>query len=109
MCVVLQSHTAVSAAVAMNPRLCAVAMETRVGPDTESLFNCTFWSGLTAALTALDNVEARAYVDSRCVRYRKPLLDSGTQGTKGSTQVTLHFPHIALPTHTHPARSHHCP
>ena len=29
------------------------------------------------------------YMDRRCVYYRKPLLESGTLGTKGNIQVVL--------------------
>ena len=29
------------------------------------------------------------YVDRRCVFYKKPLLESGTLGTKGNTQVVI--------------------
>lgn len=29
------------------------------------------------------------YMDQRCVFYRKPLLESGTLGTKGNTQVVI--------------------
>ena len=29
------------------------------------------------------------YMDQRCVYYRKPLLESGTLGTKGNIQVVL--------------------
>jgi molybdopterin/thiamine biosynthesis adenylyltransferase len=32
-------------------------------------------------------VEARKYVDGQCVQHGKWLLDSGTLGTKGNTQV----------------------
>lgn len=31
------------------------------------------------------------YVDRRCVFYRKPLLESGTWGTKGNVQVVIPF------------------
>lgn len=31
------------------------------------------------------------YVDQRCVYYRKPLLESGTLGTKGNVQVVIPF------------------
>jgi ubiquitin-activating enzyme E1 len=31
------------------------------------------------------------YMDRRCVYYRKPLLESGTLGTKGNTQVVLPY------------------
>ena len=36
---------------------------------------------------ALDNVEARLYLDQRCLFYHKPMLESGTLGTKGHSQV----------------------
>ncbi|KAI8850612.1 ubiquitin-activating emzyme E1 [Chytridium lagenaria] len=51
-----------------------------------------FWESLTGVTNALDNVEARKYVDRRCVYYLKPLLESGTLGTKGNTQVVI--PHL---------------
>lgn len=39
-------------------------------------------------MNALDNVAARLYVDGRCVYYRKPLLESGTEGTSGNVQAS---------------------
>ena len=36
-------------------------------------------------------MEARRYVDSQCVTYNKWLVDSGTLGTKGNTQVVIPF------------------
>ena len=33
---------------------------------------------------ALDNMEARQYVDVQCVKYEKSLLESGTMGTSGN-------------------------
>jgi len=84
-----KSTTAVFAVKAMNPAFNATAYESKVGPDTEVLFNDDFFDSLTCVCTALDNVEARKYVDQRCLFYRKPMLDSGTLGTKGSTQVVI--------------------
>jgi ubiquitin-activating enzyme E1 len=83
----LKSTTAVNAAVAMNASLRAVAYEARVGDDNEGVFNAGFWGGLAGVCTALDNVDARLYIDRCCLKYRVPMLDSGTQGTMGSTQV----------------------
>ncbi len=37
-------------------------------------------------------MKARQYMDQRCVFYEKPLLESGTLGTKGNTQVIA--PHL---------------
>ena len=59
----------------------------KVGPETESAFNDDFFENLDGVANALDNVEARNYMDRRCVYYRLPLLESGTLGTKGNTQV----------------------
>ena len=66
-------------------------METRVGSDTENVFHDDFWDGLSGVCTALDNVDARLYVDSRCLFYCKPMLESGTLGTKGNTQVVVPY------------------
>ena len=87
----LKSVCAASAVIAMNPDLGGkiVSLPDRVGPDTEHIFNETFWEDLDQVTNALDNVDARQYVDRRCVFFRKPLLDSGTLGTKGNTQVVL--------------------
>lgn len=87
----LKSECAAAAVQAMNPDLNGKidALRDRVGPDTEHIFNEDFWDGLDAVTNALDNVEARTYVDRRCVFFRKPLLDSGTLGTKGNTQVII--------------------
>lgn len=71
----------------MNPLMNIVAHENRVGPETEHIYDDTFFECLDGVANALDNVDARIYMDRRCVYYRKPLLESGTLGTKGNTQV----------------------
>ncbi|KAF2403532.1 ubiquitin-activating enzyme E1 1 [Trichodelitschia bisporula] len=87
----LKSDCAAQAVQAMNPDLRGKisTLRDRVGPDTEHIFHEDFWNKLHGVTNALDNVEARTYVDRRCVFFRKPLLDSGTLGTKGNTQVVL--------------------
>lgn len=87
----LKSECAVEAVQAMNPDLEGkfVILPDRVGAETEHIFNENFWEDLDGVTNALDNVDARQYVDRRCVFFRKPLLDSGTLGTKGNTQVVL--------------------
>jgi ubiquitin-activating enzyme E1 len=89
----LKSSAAAAAVQAMNPDLQGhiVTLQDKIGPETEDIFNETFWEELDAVTNALDNVEARTYVDRRCVFFRKPLLDSGTLGTKGNTQVVIPF------------------
>ena len=87
----LKSECAAEAVQAMNPDLKGkfVILPDRVGAETEHIFNENFWEELDGVTNALDNVDARQYVDRRCVFFRKPLLDSGTLGTKGNTQVIL--------------------
>lgn len=75
----------------MNPDINIVAHENRVGPETESTYDDAFFENLDGVANALDNVDARIYMDRRCVYYRKPLLESGTLGTKGNTQVVVPF------------------
>lgn len=71
----------------MNPAVNVLAQENRVCPETESVYDDAFFEALDGVANALDNVDARIYMDRRCVYYRKPLLESGTLGTKGNTQV----------------------
>jgi len=71
----------------MNPEANIKSWIVKVAPETEETFNEKFWKGLDGVVTALDNVDARKYLDSRCVFYGKPMIDSGTQGTKGHVQV----------------------
>jgi ubiquitin-activating enzyme E1 len=89
----LKSECAAAAVQAMNPDLQGhiVTLRDRVGQDTEHVFDEKFWGGLDGVTNALDNVDARTYIDRRCVFFRKPLLESGTLGTKGNTQVVLPF------------------
>ncbi|CCD23913.1 E1 ubiquitin-activating protein UBA1 NDAI_0C02530 [Naumovozyma dairenensis CBS 421] len=86
-----KSEVAADAVVAMNPDLLNKVEPKidKVGPETENIFNDSFWQNLDFVTNALDNVDARTYVDRRCVFYRKPLLESGTLGTKGNTQVVI--------------------
>merc|ERR1719422_2934256 len=76
----------------MNPELNISAREDRVGPETENIFTDHFFEALDGVANALDNIDARMYMDRRCVYYCKPLLESGTLGTKGNVQVVI--PHV---------------
>ena len=87
-----KSEASAAAAKAMNPALNVVPHTTLVMPSTEDHFNDTFWESLDFVTNALDNIKAREYVDGRCVFYEKPLLESGTLGTKCNSQVVM--PHL---------------
>ena len=89
-----KADTAAAAVADMNPELKGkiISHQNRVGPETEEVYGDDFFEKLTGVTNALDNVQARQYMDRRCVYYEKPLLESGTLGTKLNTQVVV--PHL---------------
>ncbi|WCJ34795.1 ubiquitin-activating enzyme 1 [Euphorbia peplus] len=87
-----KSSVAASAAKSINPSINIQALQNRVGTETENVFHDAFWENLTVIINALDNVNARLYVDQRCLYFQKPLLESGTLGAKCNTQMVI--PHL---------------
>ncbi|EJU06450.1 ubiquitin activating enzyme [Dacryopinax primogenitus] len=89
-----KSEVAAGAVIEMNPDLKGkiVSHQDAVGPDTENIYDDVFFAHLDGVTNALDNIKARMYMDRRCVLFQKPLLESGTLGTLGNTQVVV--PHI---------------
>lgn len=85
----MKSEVAARAVKVMNPDVNITAHQNRVGPETEKTYDDNFFENLTGVANALDNIDARMYMDRRCVYYHKSLLESGTLGTKGNTQVVL--------------------
>lgn len=70
------------------------AHTSRVGNEEDGPFDDDFWSfGCDVVLNALDNVEARLFVDSQCVAHGLGLIDAGTLGPKGNVQVVV--PHAS--------------
>ena len=84
-----KAETAAEAAREMNPKMVVDARLDRVGAETEGVFDDDFWEQLSGVCNALDNVQARQYVDQRCIYYQKSLLESGTLGSKGNVQVVV--------------------
>ena len=80
-----KSEVACAIASSINPQLNIKAYKTYVSQETESIFNDHFWEELDFVVNAVDNIKARLYVDKRCVFYAKPLLESGTLGTKANS------------------------
>lgn len=87
-----KSITAAIKIQSMNPDIRVSAHENRVSRETSDVYDRKFYDRMDCVLNALDNVEARIFVDERCVEYGKPLLESGTLGTKGNIQTIL--PHL---------------
>lgn len=77
-----KSRTAARAVKAMNNELNIVHHENKVCAETEKIYSEFFFDKIDGVANALDNVDARLFVDRKCVIYRKPLIDSGTLGGK---------------------------
>lgn len=86
-----KAEVASRAAKEMNPYLNIRTYLNRVGPETEHIYNEEFFKSVDVVCNALDNVKTRLYVDSKCIEYRKPLIESGTLGTEGNVQVCLPY------------------
>lgn len=86
-----KSITAGNAIKMMNPDINIEALLDRMGPETENVYDMNFFKALDGVANALDNVQARLYVDSRCVLFKKSLLESGTLGTKANVQVVVPY------------------
>jgi ubiquitin-activating enzyme E1 len=92
----LKSDVAARETMIMNPTVVVSSHQNKVCSETESVYNTEFFNSIDGVANALDNVQARLYVDQRCIFNDKPLFESGTLGTKGNTQsiiprVTEHY------------------
>ncbi|XP_037632219.1 ubiquitin-like modifier-activating enzyme 1 [Sebastes umbrosus] len=87
-----KSDVAAKAVREMNPRMKITAHQHRLDRDSEGVYDYNFFMGLDGVAAALDNVEARVYLDERCVQHQKPLLEGGTLGCQGHTLVVV--PHL---------------
>lgn len=86
-----KSRAASEMAKVMNPGMKVRALEMFVGPKTEDFFNDDFWIPLDGICNALDNMEARFYVDDQCIKYEKSLLESGTMGPGGNVDPIVPY------------------
>lgn len=76
----------------INSNFNSADLQSRVGAENEHIFDANFWNGQDFIINAVDNVHARKYIDSMCTWYGKPLIDSGTLGTKAHVQLSV--PHV---------------
>ena len=75
----------------MNNEFKIKDLELLVNDENEEYFNENFWKNQDFILTAVDNKEARKYVDMQCTKFTKTLIDAGTLGTGGNSQVFVPF------------------
>lgn len=89
-----KSKAAEEAISRLNPSVRIESHTSKVGDAELGPFDSKFWSKkVHVVLNALDNVDARLYMDGQCVANRKALVDAGTLGSKGNVQVVV--PHLS--------------
>lgn len=86
-----KSTTAARVVKSWVPSMNVEALQARVGLGSEDFFNDDFWEDIDVCWNALDNVQGRKYTANRCLMYGKPLLESGTLGTKCNSEVAVPF------------------
>lgn len=84
-----KSEAGAEAIKKINPDVNVIPYKLKVEKESLSVFSNKFLSGLTAITTALDNVGARLFVDQLCIDNKIPMIDSGTLGAKGNTQIVI--------------------
>ncbi|CAO2633600.1 Ubiquitin-like modifier-activating enzyme 7 [Lemmus lemmus] len=87
-----KAEMAARAAQRLNPDLQVTPYTYPLDSTTEHVYDDNFFSRVHGVVAALDSFEARHYVAARCTHYLKPLLEAGTQGTRGSASVFV--PHV---------------
>ena len=60
-----------------------------IGENSENFFDEDFWESQDIIINAVDNIEARNYIDTQCTFFSKPYIDSGTLGTIASSVLFL--------------------
>lgn len=85
-----KSLMAVESIRLMKPSFNIVGLTQKVCKDTQSFVD-KYTVGVTGVINALDNIEARRYMDQECFNKQMPLFESGTTGTKGNTQVVIPY------------------
>jgi ubiquitin-activating enzyme E1 len=86
-----KAQTAANKIKIFNPDSEVLVFENKVCGDTETIFNDDFYSQVDILLNALDNIDARIYMDEQAIKYSIPLIDSGTTGSKGNVQVVIPY------------------
>ena len=74
----------------MKPSFNVVGLTQKVCKDNQTFVD-KYMSQVTGVINALDNIEARRYMDQECFNKLMPLFESGTTGTKGNTQVVIPY------------------
>ena len=82
-----KSKCACREAKKMNNKFNCEALQYLVCENTLDIFNDNFWEKQNLIITAVDNLQARKFIDKKCTFYSLILIDAGTQGTNASSDI----------------------
>jgi len=85
-----KSKTAADVITKMKPCVDIIPYTEKVCKSNQN-FTDEIMKKVDGVLNALDNIEARKYMDEQCFHKTLPLFESGTTGTKGNTQSIIPF------------------
>ena len=85
-----KSQMAAESIKTLKPNINIQALTDKVCKDNQN-FSDSIMKKVTGVFNALDNIEARKYMDEQCFYNQLPLFESGTTGTKGNTQPVIPF------------------
>ena len=67
----------------------------KIGKETEYIFNEEFWKNQDIIISAVDSDEAREYLNDKCFKYNKLLLNIGTSGVRAKVDIVI--PNLTYP------------
>ena len=73
----------------MNPNVNVDDLQLVVSDKTLNIFNKEFWKFQDYIFSAVDNIDARKYIDKKCYKYDKIFLNCGTQGVRANDNVFI--------------------
>ncbi len=73
----------------MNPKVNIVDLQLIVNDKTLSTFNKEFWESQDFVFSAVDNIDARKYIDKKCYKYNKIFLNCGTLGVRANDNIFI--------------------
>ena len=73
----------------MNPKVNVIDLQLIVNDKTIDIFNKEFWEFQDFIFSAVDNIDARKYIDKRCYKYNKIFLNCGTKGVRANDNVFI--------------------
>ena len=79
----------------MNNDIRCCGKNYKICKETENIFNEAFWKSQNIIISAVDSDETREYLNQKCFKYDKILINSGTSGVRGKANIII--PRITYP------------